>query len=434
VSLASAAGEPSTGLVAASSGAEFTYGFTGYDVDVTVETDVEDGAPVSFDVAVEGDSVEDGETIAFDVSLTNDAGETGLLSTGPPLPFGLFELVGRESERRLHAWNEDYLESGHVHATRSRGVVATTDAVLSREVADGETVARTYTLSTETHRIQPGTYEGDLSFGFSTDDWETSWTVSADVAVALEPAGDSPTPEYERSLTAEPINDDGFDGRLDVDVLEPVTDAHPGLLEVSFESQWDERRGIEILREFPFGRYVDDSEATPRLVLQTEEMYAPGYALRDGCWRSAFDPEASASRGRVYTSVDPGETHSLRYVVFGHPGDGCPPAGEYTFTAHHETDGEDSLTKEQQQADLGFVLSLGAAPDGYQAAMTLRDWVERRYVDPESRFDTDSDGDGDANRDDDPCSDRDRAADLDRDGDGERDCHRPRYFGADGGR
>lgn len=98
-------------------------------------------------------------------------------------------------------------------------------------------------------------------------------------------------------------------------------------------------------------------------------MYAPGFARREGCWRSAFVPDHF--HGRFTTAVDPGERHRLRYVVLGHPEDDCPPAGDYEFTAHYETDGEDSVTKEKQAADLGVTLSLGDASSEYEAAMTL---------------------------------------------------------------
>lgn len=66
----------------------------------------------------------------------------------------------------------------------------------------------------------------------------------------------------------------------------------------------------------------------------------------------------------------PGERHRLWYVVLGHPADDCPPAGDYECTAHYETGGEDSVTKEKQAADLGVTLSLGEATGGYEAAMT----------------------------------------------------------------
>lgn len=355
------------GAVTARPAAGYHYGFTGYEVDATVETDVESGAPVSFDVAATGDAVDAGETVTFEVTMTNEADDRVEYHTGAPEPFGVLALRDERTGTNVTPWTDAYVESGYVSTSRSRGVGPVASIALREELDPGETVAERYALSTGTHRIRPGAYRGSVVTAVGREDSEASWRVRADLSVDVEPAGEPPSAEFRRSLSAAAINDEGFDGRVDVEVLEPVTDTHPGLVEVAFRSEWDETRSLDVYRELPFGGYVSDPVEGRRLVLQTDDMYAPGFAERDGCWRSAFVPDHFY--GRFRTAVDPGETHRLRYVVFAHPEDGCPPAGTYAFTARYETGGDDDPTTEKQAADLGFALTLGEAPPGYEESM-----------------------------------------------------------------
>lgn len=361
---------PSSSRAAATD--DYHFGFTGYDIATTVETDVDDGAPVSFEVTASGYAVHHDGSVVFEVSMTNESSESVQYHSGAPEPFGVLSLRDEDISTWIHPWNDAYAASNHVTTTESRGVGPVASIALSVELDPGETVEERYTLSTATHRIRPGSYEGTVITEVAHDrEAEESWRVAADLTVEITPAGDPASPEYERSLTAEPQNDPDFDGRIDVEVLEPITDAHPGLIEVTFTSEWEETRSLRVQRELPFGSYVAEPVDGARLVLQTDDMYAPGFARPDGCWRSAFVPDHFTRR--FTTAVDPGERHTLRYVVLGHPDDDCPPAGDYEFTVHYETKGEDSATKEKQAADPGFTLSLGEVPDGYGAAMTPRE-------------------------------------------------------------
>lgn len=347
---------------------DFHFGFTGYDVAVTIETEVESGAPVSFDVTTTGDAVGDGESVAFEVSMTNESSESVAYYTGAPEPFGVLGLRDERTSTTITPWTDAYESSGYVSTSESRGVGPVASIATEVELDPGETIGERYVLSTETHRVRPGSYEGRVAAAVSHDpEADESWRVAADLTVDVEPAAEPDPPRYERSLTADPIDDPDFDGRIDVEVLEPLTDTHPGLIEVTFSSEWEETRSLDVFRELPFGTYVSEPVAGARLVLQTDDMYAPGFARREGCWRSPFVPDHF--HGRFTTAVDPGERHRLRYVVLGHPSDDCPPAGDYEFTARYETGGEDSVTKEKQAAELGVTLSLGEAADGYEAAM-----------------------------------------------------------------
>lgn len=368
VTAEAAAATPST---APSGTDDFHYGFTGYDVTADVESDVESGALASIDVSVAGERIDVYDAVTIQVSVTNEADDTVGVVTGPPAPFGPLWFGGVDADGGFLAWSDGYGVAEPRRWETCQNQMVWPDVVRSTEVAPGETVTDEFRVSALTHGIQPGSYEGSLSFGISRQDDDESWRASVETAIDVEPVAE-PTSRYERSLEADATNAEDFDGRLDVEVLETVTETRPGRIGVTFTSEWDERRGVETLRTFPIGRFVGESADGSRLVLQAANMYAPGYLRRDGCWRSTVLPCADESH-RWEEYLEPGESIRQQFVVLGHPDDDCPPAGDYRFTAHYETDGEDSLTKEKQAADLGFSLSLGDAPGGYEAAMTPRE-------------------------------------------------------------
>lgn len=217
---------------------DFRFGFTGYDVAVTVETEVESGAPVSFDVTSSGDAVDEGENVTFEVSMTNKSAESVAYYTGAPEPFGVLGLRNERTSTTITPWTDAYEASGYVSTSESRGVGPVASIATKVELDPGETIRERYVLSTETHRIRPGSYEGWVAATVSHDpESEESWRVAADLTVNVEPAAEPRSPQYERSLTADPIDDPGFDGQIDVEVLEPLTDTHPGLIEVTFTSE-----------------------------------------------------------------------------------------------------------------------------------------------------------------------------------------------------
>ena len=117
------AGATAASPSAAQSGTDdFHFGFTGYDVATTVETEVESGAPVSFDVTAAGDAVDDGESVAFEVSMTNESAESVGYYTGAPEPFGVLGLRDERTATTITPWTDAYEESGYVNTSASRGV------------------------------------------------------------------------------------------------------------------------------------------------------------------------------------------------------------------------------------------------------------------------------------------------------------------------
>lgn len=358
------------GVDAATDHTAYPFGMAGYDVSASVETQAEEGAPAGLDVQVAGDRVGPGESVTFGLSLSNDGDETLRYDHGPPGPFGLFYLRDGEADVSLIPWTDAYEDSDRVQTARSWGVVAVEDVALTSTVDAGATVTESYEASTSTHRIRPGTYERTMGYQVTGEDSGESWTIAASVTVEVEPADDPPGGDLERSLEAEAVNDDGFGGRLDVEVLAAPTEAHPGVIEVAFTAGWDAPREVRTHQGFPFGRFVSESAGGHRLALLTDRMYAPAFLSANGCWQSAFVPASDVPGGQVQRAFDPDETMRLRYVVTGVPSDDPQPGGTYTFESTFEVDG--GAADGGESADLGVRLTLGERPDGYGSAMRER--------------------------------------------------------------
>lgn len=186
--------------------ADFHYGFTGYGVTVTIETEDEPGAPVAFDVTSSGDAVDDAEDVTFEVSMTNESAESVEYHTGAPEPFGILGLRDEDTSTFITPWTDAYEESGYVSTSESRGIGTVASIATRVELDPGETRRERYVLSTETHRIRPGSYEGRVATAVSHDqESEDSWRVAADLTVDVEPAAEPRSPQYERSLTRSTI-------------------------------------------------------------------------------------------------------------------------------------------------------------------------------------------------------------------------------------
>lgn len=341
-------------------GTDFSFGMAGFDVSSEWDMVVDDDAPMDVSFAIDGDLVDQDEAVSITLTVTNDGDETLSFTTGAPEPFGIFSL--HSDERWINPWTPAYEESGHVHTAPHRGITGVNDIALSTEIPPGETVSETYTLSDETHGIQPGTYE--FSFGKTLspadrgddhDGWEFEVTGFVELAERETGASDLVSDLVVADEVALP---EEFMGEFTVDVLEPITDTHPGMIEVTFENVTDERSLIMSMRDWPFGSYVGLGPEGRRLVLLPADTYAPGFVDRtdDGWWVPDFLPHESVGRGRSTTAYDPGETSTKQFIVTAHPETDDPRDGDgYAFEQGFGDDNVDVMW--------GFAIST-LDPDG----------------------------------------------------------------------
>lgn len=350
----------------------FPYGFTGFSVDSDATVDLDSDAPASVDFELNGERVSGDESVEFDLTVTNDGDETIEVTTGRPEPFGLLWFSETDGDDGFLAWSDDYgmTEGERVENCEKRLVYP--DDLRIIEVSPGESLSDSYTVSTQTHTIHSGSYEGGVDFGIHRQDGEESWHPEIEVAVTLEPLRDPQEPEFGRGFSVSAINADGFDGRMEVQVVKQPTDVYPALIEVAFESGWDDTRTVEAEDGFPLGVYALDGETGQRLVLLPEQLYAPGFIQRPGCWQPTVVPCRDGSPySSVSRSFEPGETTTERFVVLGHPADGCPEAGAYSATATYRSEGE-GLTEEDQEGQLGVTIELDARTDAYEESLEQR--------------------------------------------------------------
>ena len=319
-------------------GSDFAFGMDGYDVESDWDVTVDEDAPIDVSFAIEGDRVNEDEAVSITLAVRNTGDETLRFSTGAPEPFGIFTLRDQNQERHITAGTPADEQSGHVHTSRHRGITGVNSIGLSTELPPGETVRETYTISEETHGIQPGTYEFSISktlspgeFGDDRDGWAFEVTGTVDLAAR---ESDNGNVVHEIVVADEVELPEEFMGRFTVDVLEPVTTTHPGMIEVSFENVTDQRSLIMSMRGWPFGSYVGHGPEGRRLVLLPADTYAPGFVDRtdSGWWEPTFLPHESLTRGRSTTAYDPGETSTQQFIVTTHPETNDPQDGDgYVF-------------------------------------------------------------------------------------------------------
>jgi len=319
-------------------GSEMYFGSAGYDVTTTAEVDVEEDAPFEVTLDAEGSVIDEGEAVEFTFELANESDETLRIASGAPTPLGVVTLFGVDgTDGSITAWTDAYEESGHVHTTPHRGVRVNL-LLLSEPVEPGERIGETYTLSTGTHAIQPGTYEFTGSYQVSPDGpgGDDGWAFDVRIAAELtQPEPEDGETVFDLAVPDEVSPPAAFVGDFSVEVLEPVTDLHPGLVEVSLTNDTDERAGIISPRDWPFGSYVGRAADGSRLVLTTADKFAPAY-VEDGAgdgtgWTPAFLPHIESRSGRSFRAIDAGERVSKRYLVLAHPDDGGLSPGTYTF-------------------------------------------------------------------------------------------------------
>ncbi|MFC4990524.1 PQQ-binding-like beta-propeller repeat protein [Saliphagus infecundisoli] len=313
-------------------GTDFSFGMGGFDVSAEWNVEVEEDAPVDVSFTTKGDRIDTDEDVSMTLAVTNESDETLRSTTGAPEPFGIFRL-GSE-DRHITAWTSAYEESGHVHTSPHRGITGVNSIGLSTEIPPGETVSETYTISDETNSIQPGTYEFSVEKRLKLEDDRDDhdgWDFEVRGAVELEDRGTDTGDIVHDLVVADEVSlPKEFMGRFTVDVVEPVTDTHPGMIEVTFENVTDERSLIASMRHWPFGSYVGHGPEDRRLVLLPAETYAPGFVERtnSGWWEPAFLPHESIVQGRGTTAYDPGERSTKQFIVTTHPETGDPRDGD----------------------------------------------------------------------------------------------------------
>jgi len=336
---------------------DVSFGMAGFDVGSKWDITVDEDAPIDVSFDIEGDRVSADESVTITLSVTNEGAETLQMTTGAPKPFGILSL--RNDEHNITAWTDAYEESGYVQTSPHRGIGFVYTIGLVTSIAPDETVSETYTISDETHGIQPGTYEFTIGktlsqgeFGDDRDGWEFEVTGTVDLSAREMEDGDV---VHDLAVADEVKLPEGFTGGFSVDVLEPVTTTHPGLIEVTFENVTDERSQFTMptsMMDGPFGSYVGLGPDGRRLVLLPAETYAPGIVDRadSGWWESRIPTHDLVGGGLSTTSYDPDETSTQRFIVTAHPETDPPRHGDgYTF--------EQGLGDDNADVMWGFTLS-----------------------------------------------------------------------------
>jgi FOG: WD40-like repeat len=344
---------------------QFYLGSQGYEIDASASAELDGEVPINASMnAVHGD-----DRVTFEFTLENTGDETAMWWHGPPGPLGVLSLRGEDNTgRNITAWTDTYSEGSCPHTTPHHGVTFVADVAIATTLAPGEQVEERYTVSPATHGIQPGSYRLEDEYGgcfaegaagYWADDTNQSWTLQLEVSADItRPAPDNGTPVFDLAVADEATVPAGFNGDLSMSVLEPITDTHPGLLEITLEGG-SGKDGVGHRRDLPFGCYVGRSRNGSRLLLLPAETYAPAYVSArddgaDGWWQPSFLSHVTQTGGWGHHSLDAGDTFQQRYVVATHPNDDTPPSpGNYVF--------EDGYGDDTVEFTWGFVLSLLSA-------------------------------------------------------------------------
>lgn len=326
---------------------DFYFGTQGYEVEATATIEIVGDEEPPFDVTF--DVVDEEEQVAIEFTLAA-TGETTVYrsSMAGGWPLGQVVVLDETTENTIPLWSGGY-EPGD-----NRWDVDIPDP---RNVAvePGESVTGTYTLSPASHGIQPGQYVREFGNSFintDDDDWALQVDLGLDIA---QPAPDTGTPVFDLVVADEMEVSTEFDGYLSVTPAEPVTDTHPGLLEVTLTGG-PEDYSVAHRRSLPWGAYIGRGADGSRLVLLPADIYAPAHVHaenegEDGWWRPGFLTHVTAMDGGRSRSVEPAERVTQQYVVLAHPeNDGPPSPGSYVFENGYG-DGGTEFT-------WGFVLSL----------------------------------------------------------------------------
>lgn len=344
---------------------DFYFGTAGYAVSTEVDVETDPDAPVDLSVAVEGDRIDGDEGVKLEFALTNGGEAPIVVDSGAPAPFEVVRLEEPgEDGRSITAWTDAYEESPHVH-TRLRDVALVNSIGVTTTVLPGDTVRETYELSTATGGIQPGTYryedllrvrsDPEAADGDGGGHWQPRVAIQLDIA---QPAPERGAVVRDLTIAARDAVPTAFPGRLSIDVLEPVTDSHPGLLEITLENAVDEADAIASPGRLPFGSVVGLAADGSRLLLVSETSYAPAYVETpadrgsgSGSWIPTFRPHVERRRTYSNRRFEADARLSERFLVVGHPDDDEPLSpGEYRF--------EQGYADGDLEFPWGFVLSV----------------------------------------------------------------------------
>lgn len=307
---------------------EFYFGSHGYDVSSFVEVHLEDDAPFSFEATIEGDTIDEDEQVTITYALHNQSDKELLIESGFPKPYGIIRLDRTDAEG----------PSLSPQSTGLGGVGPVPSIIVLTSVEPGETVEEQYHLDDETHAIRPGSYGFENSYTIRTEDRDASWSSEVEGRIQIEqPAPESGSVMHDVSVAEIGHVPAGFAGQFDVTALEPITDAHPGLIELTLENAADEQTGVASPGEWPFAGYVGLAADGNRAILLPERAYAPGFIepidtdLGEG-WQADLLPHQHHRRIRGTRSFRPDKFTRMRYVVLAHPANDEPLGGRtYTF-------------------------------------------------------------------------------------------------------
>lgn len=337
---------------------DFYFGFEGYQVDSTVS--IHDGAaPLSYTIDRIGNVVDNEQSVAFEFTVANDGQQTVSTTSSWPAPFGFFELENEETRRTIRPWSDAYGD----RISPTRGPRPRGDTAVPREIDPGETLTETYELANDTHGIATGTYQFETEYTVAEPgEHDAEWSVHIEMEVEIDRLDNEPESDDRlRDIVVREVTDrPDFGGTLDVDVLAPITNEHPGLIDIAFVSNWAERTVVTAEPGFPFESYVGEAADGNQLVIMPVHMYAPGHVERKNeCWRARFLPGSDRRSIRSKTGFDPGERRVARYIVSAPPrNDGeCLAPVEYKFSQHFSRDSQQGEA-EAGGVELGFTLAL----------------------------------------------------------------------------
>lgn len=318
---------------------DFYFGSHGYDVDGMATVEVADDAPFSFDVTVTGDTVSVAEDVLITFTFRNEGEEKLNVLSGPPGPFGVLNLEPTdEDDPWITPWQPGY-DSGHVWWSPLHGMRGINSILLSTPVEPGETIEIDHELSLSTNGIRPGTYSFERSYTVKDgNDADRSWSMDTEIVIEIEqPAAENGETIYDIEVIDTDEAPQEFMGSFEVSAVEPITESHSGMLELTINNVEGERGSVSTPGAWPFAGYVGQAEDGTRIVLLEEQTYAPGLIDKRTVdetmhWQPTHLPNKHHRRGRGSRAFDADEVATQRYVVLAHPENTGPIGGKtYVF-------------------------------------------------------------------------------------------------------
>ncbi len=335
----------------------FHFGLSGYDVDTAISVEYEEHDQRAFSLEVTGDRITSTEDVRFAFRFVNGCHPVKLASR-PPAPFGpmTFEPTADDPQPEIHPWTDAFGSHELVGVNEAGGLAGVGDVAAWEDIAPTETDRREYRLDVNTPYLTPGLYEyaQTLTGNLILDDRDIDLAIDLTITMRIE-ARSLPPGDVVRAISLAEAPASDYPGALSVEVVDHMTDSHPGRLEISFCN--DGYRDIHFFHPGPppFAAYVGRSESGDELVLIPHELYAPGLVdAREGIWVPDFVP--APQDGRRGSVLAPDEEYTKQYAIVAHPeNDRTLPPGEYTFESWYQTGEPDA-----EEVDERFVLSIEA--------------------------------------------------------------------------